>query len=257
MIYGRRNLLEWFNTNEKPYFSIFRKNTTESGNTVFNNKSRENESMETAGAYLDKCLSLIHTGDYFIFCCKEMGSSTSKGRSETFFTVSASEAAQPPQHAVAGFGGMDYETMMNKASEQAEARFKNLMVQQELEQTNKRVAELIKENKELNAAAQKPWNKLMQEVHPYIGSIVQQLCFKASPTMAAQLPVSGVPHDDVLEENNTAQTTTTEEIMSNQVNAFCDALAARYPDEWLNIIARLTTCLKNTPDKIDMALKFL
>ncbi|MEO5889736.1 MAG: hypothetical protein ABIQ31_05750 [Ferruginibacter sp.] len=257
MIHGRKNLLQWFKNAGKPYFSIFRKNNTESGNTVFNNKDRENETMETAAAYLEQCLSLISSGDFFIFTCKEMGSSTSKGRSETLFTLSMSETATLP--AVAAIGvvnpALDYETMMVKAGEIAETKFKQLMTEHELKTLQKQVGDLTKENKELQTNLQKPFNKLMQEVHPYIGSIAQQFGLKAAPGL--QLPVSGITEDETLENNTESLTDTETDQMNNTVQAFCEALQARYPDKWISIIAKITNTLQTSPAKIDMALNFL
>lgn len=251
MISGRKNLLQWFKMNEKPYFSIFRKNNTESGNTVYNNKSREGETMETAAAYLDQCLSLITSGDFFIFCCKEMGSSTSKGRSETFFTVSSNESAPVPASAVTGIGGMDYQQMLDESDKRAQAKFEQLMTAHELKNLKEKNAVLEKENKTLLTDSQKPFAMLIKEVSPHIGTIIQQFGFGASaPT---QLPISGTPHDETLQDNATE----VEQQMSNTVNAFCEALQQRYPEQWLVIIGNLTNTLKTSPEKIDMALKFL
>lgn len=252
MIHGRKNIIEWFKSNGKPYFSIFRKTNTDTGNTVFTNKEKEGETMETAAAYLEQCLSLIHSGDFFIFCWKE-GGSTSKGRSETYFTLSSGELAIVPQqqHMVAGFA--DYEKLAADSDRKAEEKFQSLMLQYEMKQLKEKAAALEKENKELNAAAAKPWNKIVGEIAPYIGNIAEQLGFKATAPIAQQLAVSGTPHDEHLHDNaNEAESK-----MSEVAQLFLEALAQRYPDTWLTILQQLTSTLQTSPEKIDMALKFL
>lgn len=258
MIIGKQKLLEWFKIQNKPNFSIFRKNKEESGNVLYSNKNRENENMETALAFLDQCLSLISSGDFFIYCHATEATS-SKGRSETHFSLSSSDSLpglqQNVQHHITGInGGFDYETMMAKASEIAEQKFNQLQIKKELEETKTKLAEIQKENKELAQNLQRPWNKLLGEVHPYIGSIAEQLGLKKS--MATALPISGVAHDEILEDN-TIEGTDEETRMNNAVHAFVAALANQYPNRYINIIEQLTATIKNSPEKIDMALTFL
>jgi hypothetical protein len=259
MIIGKQNLLEWFRIQNKPNFSIFRKNKEESGNVLYTNKNRESETMETALAFLDKCLGLISSGDFFIYCHATEATS-SKGRSETHFSLSSSDSVaglqSNVQHTINGINGaFDYETMMKKASEIAEQKFEQLQNKKDLEDSKKKLSELEKENKELTQNLQRPWNKLLGEASPYIGSIFEQLGLKKAG-MAAALPISGVAHDEVLEDNDTA--TTDQEIrMNNAVHAFVSALANQYPDKYINIIEQLTATIKNSPEKIDMALTFL
>ena len=95
---------------------------------------------------------------------------------------------------------------------------------------------------------------MVGEIAPYIGSIAEQLGFKATaPAMAQQLAVSGTPHDENLHNNENDQ----EAKMNAIVHAFCEALAEKYPDTWLTIVQKLTHTITTAPDKIDMALKFL
>ena len=256
MITGRNNLIEWFNSNGKPYFSIFRKINIENGNTVFSNRDKEDQTMETAAAKLNQYLALIHSGEFFIYATSDP-KATSKGRSETYFSLSSSEiasqATQQPQ--IAGFGApaMDYNQMLVEADKRAEDRFSRMMIDHQLKELKEKTAILEKENKELQKQADQPFNKFLGEVSPYIGSIVQNIFPGAR---AAQLPISGTPHDETITPHTEPGEAVSEEI-SGAVNAFCDALAERYPAEWLAIIQKLTNTIKTAPEKIDMALKFL
>lgn len=255
MVSGKANLAAWFKIQNKPIFAIFRRGKEDSGNPVFTNKDRESETMESANAFLDQCLSLISTGDFFVYCYTPGGSS-SKGRSETHFNISMNEAPalqQNVQQHISGMnGGFDYETMMNKAKEMATEQFLQLQSKAKLEAAEKELLELKKENRELNNKLQTPINKIIGELHPYIGSIAEQLGFKRP------LAISGVPHDTHLEENSPHEINGDQaEEMNKAVHAFCEALHELYPNEWIAIINKLTTTIKNEPGKIKMALNFL
>lgn len=253
MITGRKDLLSWFDTQTgKPYFSIFRKQEAQSGNYVFTNKDKENESMETARAYLDSCLALLSTGEFFIYCHEKQVPS-SKGRSETFFSVSMNERQAAPQAQVAAVQGLSADDVNRLAEE----KFTQLMISKELADLKTKAAALEKENKELTKKMQLPWNQVLQGLSPYIGPIVEG--FGIKPRIGTQPPVSGVKHDENLHDNELSE----EEVSAAQAKAetavknFCQALSEKYPDNWMDILNKLTDALNNSPEKIDLALKFL
>ena len=257
MVSGKANLAAWFKIQNKPIFAIFRRGKEDSGNPVFTNRDRENDTMETASSFLDSCLSLISNGDFFIYCYQPGGSS-SKGRSETHFNISMNEVttgnAQPQ---ISGTGGpFDYKIMLAEAEQMATKRFKEMQTEAKLEATEKELQELKKENRDLTNKLQTPINKIIGELHPYIGSIAEQLGLKKPLTAGA---ISGVPHDSKLEDNTPVKELSADDIenMNHAVHAFCEALQAQYPTEWISIIQKLTATIKSDPDKITLALKFL
>lgn len=262
MIYGKQNIKQWFEMQGKPYFSIFRKGATESGNFVFTNRDKENEDITSATVFLDRCLSLLGSGDFFIFCNKDQ-SASSKGRSETFFSISLNEAGpvtlqQNTQPAINGFDAMaNHERIAAEADKIATKKFEDLMTQYELKKAKEQIAELQRDNKELQQKVSEPWNKVIETVHPYIGSIVEQMGFKRAP-----LPISGIEHDNHVDEHTETiaapqMSQDEQQRMNETVHSFCEALHAQYPDTWLTIIEKLTSTIKRDPAKIDMALKFL
>ena len=255
MISGRNNVLVWFKMQNKPYFSIFRKNESSSGNTVFNNRGRENETIETASAYLDQCLSLMHSGDFFIFCNDSAEKSASKGRAETFFTITVGESA-PANVAVSvhnSNNNYSYETVLQKAEEIAAKQFEQLTAKRELDLLKQENAQLKKEIRERDNTIAKPWQKIAGDVSPYIGSILEGMGFAKK---TAPLAISGHAPSAKPEENTDLDDAEVQR-MNTAVNAFCEALKNRYPNEWLSIIEKLTATINESPGKIDMALKFL
>jgi hypothetical protein len=257
MIQGRDNLIEWFKMQCKPYFAILRKGKEESGNVFATNKAREGENMETASHYLQQCLNIIQSGDFLIYCAEAPDKTSSKGRSETFFSINLNDTQRQSAPAVSGIGGpaFDYETMMQKAGEMAEKRFEELQTKAKLKEVQDKCTELAKENKDLQQKISDPWNKVINTVAPHIGAILQSTgVIPATP--AVQGVVSGVDdHEDITD--NSTMTTEQLERMNAVVNEFCSAISHQYPANWLDIVEKLTNAIKNEPAKIDMALKFL
>lgn len=264
MIRGKQNIKEWFVMQGRPYFKIYRGATDKiNGNPVFSNHDREGEDMESAKSYFEKCLSLISDGEFFMYSSDEEKKGSSRGRSETRFAISMNEVPsnlqQNVQQSINGIGGQyDYETMMQKASEMAEKKFEELQTKAKLKEVQEQLAVLAKENKELTNRINQPWNKVVETITPHIGSIMQSMGI----VKPAAMPISGIPHDNHVDEHTEAVATPEmsqdeQQRMNAIVHSFCEALHAQYPDTWLTIIEKLTNTIKTQPSKIDMALTFL
>lgn len=253
MIRGKDNILKWFELQNKPYYSIFRKGQEASGNFVFSNRDKEDQDISSANDSLNFSLSLISNGEYFIYCSDKKDAS-SKGRSETHFAISINETAAPAAAQISGTGGgaFDYETMMSKAREMATEQFEKLQLKSELANAKEKLKEVEKDNKDLQQKINAPWTKVIDQIHPYVGSIAEQLGFKKS---GQAFQVSALPADESLVDNEI--TPDQAENMNKVVHDFCEALQEYSPDQWLVIMARLTAAIKADPKKIEMALTFL
>ena len=254
MIHGRMNVLAWFDAQtNKPYFSIFRNKGGDNSNPVFTNRDHENETTASARARLDSFLNLLATGEFFIVA-NENEKTTAKGRAETAFSLSQSEQSHTTP-SISGIG-VGYLTP-EQADQRAQDQFTRLMTEHELKSVKERVKELEKENKELNNKISGPWNKVVDTVAPHIGTILGSLGLTGAT--ATPLPVSGHPESHTLDNNENVGEVTAEqnERINKALLPFCEALAKRYPNEWISIIERLTVAINEKPAMIDMALKML
>lgn len=249
MINGKSNILQWFEIQQKPYFRIFRKNEKESGNYVFTNTDNENETMESGRRALDRALNLISSGEFFILANDKQAVS-SKGRAETFFSISMNEvaASSAPMASVAGIGGLTEAD----AQRIAEQKFDQMMQKQKMNDMEKQLRELKNENRQLEQRANAPMTNFLTQIQPYIGTIIEAFGIKR-PVPA----ISGIRPDNSAIDNEIEEPAATQEDAEKAVGEFLQELSERYPEEWLGIINRLTAALKNDPEKIDMALKFL
>lgn len=261
MIQGKQNVIDWFKMQGKPYFSIFRKGEAQSTNVIFTNKDREDDA-ESAAAYLTQCLALLKTGDFFIYCHKE-NTPTSKGRSETFFTIPINETTAPAATPAVSGHNYSMEEIEAKAATIAETKFQQLMDKRELADTKKKLEEQTKEIKALKDKADAPMTAFLGSLAPYMPNIIAGI-FPQQPG------IGNIPQPDskINEATQPAAELTDDdqEKAGSIIQAFCTALATRYPAQenpapgymdWLQIIEKLTGVIKNSPNKIDVALTML
>lgn len=262
MIYGRQNLLTWFDSlpDGYVYFSLFKKGKVESGNSFSTNKDETEPTKQQAREKIDHILKLAGSGEFEIMVNK-IQLITTKGRMETAFSISQNELQSAPS--VQGIGAVPDGYVSRAESERiAEDKFKRLMEQRELKEAKEKLAALEKENKELDRKIKSPWNEAIAGIAPYFPGILQSI------GLVPLKQVAGIPANAPLHNNEIKQTEDMNEDIEEQnpqdiqrrqqiITAFVEQLATQFPDQWESILEKLTGTLQTDPGKIKMALQFL
>lgn len=270
MIYGRTNVLAWFDTLPEGYvfFQIYRKGKIESGNGMFTNKDDANTVKSDSRQKLDNYLRIIGSGEFEIVV-NDKPLLTTKGRLETPFTLSQHEVTGTQQQpAVSGIGGVP-EGYVSKAEAEAiaEKKFAELLLKKENEDLKAKVVALEKDNKTFEAKLKSPWQEVISGLAPYAPGILKSLGIVPEPLaqVAGHTANTPLPNNQTTDMANEQQqpaneAEVTEEQKQQQikaVNDFVHTLAAAYPDTWVDILTKLTNAVATDKGKIDMALKFL
>lgn len=253
MIYGAEKLIQWFEMQGRPYYTVYRQNKEQSGNYADTNTDNENETMESAMARLNRWMALQTSGQFFIVA-HDSQKTTSKGRAETHFTLSAVAQAVPmQQQPVQGIGSIGMVTMQ-EVEAKAQEMFNNLIIKHELEKLRLQVKELETQNKQLQQGSQAPIKQFLGAINPYIPNIMAGFGFKPGVNGLPQPTAGPLPnHTDA----GTVADERGQEYYQGVVQQFCHKLGEVFPDEWADILVKLTNTLESNPDKIKMALNFL
>ncbi len=258
MIYGKTDIKEYFKKLGKKYFAVYKKGAVDTGNAIFKTEEDADSNADDAFRNFEEVLSMLRTGEYTLICNNDPKISTRGGNREDFRISMDDSDTEKTKDAVTGIGGIgstiDYDVLAVKANAIADERFEKLMAKRDLEDLKKNHEQTLKDLKDAEARVNDPWNKFIGALAPHADGIVSGLIGKpAAPQLSAA--VSGVRPDLHLDEN----ATTAEYKDHAQVvfEEFANELQTAKPNEWLEILVKLTTLIKNNPEKFATALNFL
>jgi hypothetical protein len=272
MIYGRNNLLAWFDALPETYvyFSIYRKGKIESGNAVFTNKEETNTVKPESRQKLDNYLKILGSGEFEIIA-NDKPMLTVKGRQEIAFTISQNEYNQTQQQPMQGIGNInsgvpDGYISKTEAAEIAQKKFEELMLKKENEDLKAKVAALEKDNKEFDRKLKGPWQEVISGIAPYAGGILKSMGIIPEPLAnVAGIPANkNLPNNTDMPTQQPANEAEVIELTPEQqqqatiiITDFNNSLATVFPDNWLQILQQLTHTLQTNPGKIQTAIQYL
>jgi hypothetical protein len=244
MIIGKKEIQAYFQTIGKPYFAVFTKNNVEKGNSIFRNDKDELEyDYSQASLAFDKLLQYLSHGDYTIVI-GDKKDVTARGNNRVDFKIPIVETGTPVSNSPA-IAGLTMDEVERRAATIADERFQALMQKKDLEEAKEKIKILEKENKELEKKSSDPINKFLTAAAPHSEAIISGILGKP---IAKPMPISGIKPDSEGEFDLEAQTVT---------ENFIQALAAAKPDNWKEILRKVTALITEQPEKFETVLKFL
>lgn len=246
MIKGKANITTYFEQQHKPYFALFYKGKVESGHShiVRNDKDDADSDYDSAKRLFDEYLNLLSHGDYTLVV-DDKKNVTTRGAARIDFNIPMNEATATP--AVSGAPALSMADVEARASQIAEQKFEQLMLKKENADLKEKNKELEKGLKEAEKSVNEPLNKFIGALAPHSETIVAGIFGKQSAP-AGELAISNVTPDHVAEADPEAQAICEE---------FIKTLAAAKPNEWKDILKKLTGLIKDNPGKFNMALNLL
>lgn len=254
MIAGKANITEYFRSLQKKHFALYKRGTVESGNVIY--KSNEDEGVDPQRAFeeFERILSMLSSGEYTLICNNDP-KVTARGSNRVDFRItlddSLSNKASDAVGGVAGIGNtFTYEDVVTKAKTIAKDEFQALMDKKELEDSRAKTKELEARVAEAEKKVDDPFNKFISAVAPHAESIIGSLMGTKGTAPLLTPAVSGVRPDVQLDDNVDQHA---QQVFEN----FAMALQTAKPNEWLEILVKLTTLIKENPSKFETALNFL
>lgn len=246
MLDGRKNIVAWFELTNMPYWIIYQRGKTESGNPSFRSDEREGVTAIDAADQLKKTLNIIGRGQYSIIA-SAVPKVTAKGTFREEFEISINENA--PAAAPAAINGPVLST--EDVAAQVRAGIEEYKRTVEMENLRKKVADLEKEKAELEKRVTDPLNRIAGVLEPYAPSIVQQLFPQRA--QVAGIPPADSRVDDVQAPAETIDLTDEQnERLSNALSVF-----AQHDADWLRTLERMAAKLQTNPQLISMIKNFL
>ncbi len=261
MIIGKQDIKEYFRKQGKKFFAIYRKGTVETGNPICKNEDKEETDPETALRDFEDWLTLLKTGDYTLIV-NNVAKVSERGGNRIDFRITLDESmnngARDIVQPIAAISGPSYsvEEMLTKAKAMAADEFERLMAKKDAEDMKAKNIELEKELKEVRGKIDDPINKFIGALAPHAEPIIAGILGTSAPIRPlAVAGISNAKPDMHLVENSTD-----EEVDQHAQKVFEDyalALQTARPNDWLEILVKLTTIVKENPKKFEMALTFL
>lgn len=244
MIIGKKNITDYFDQIRYPYYAIFQRGKVESGNSIFRNDKGEKEHDVSSGReHFERSLSVLDAGEYTIII-SEKPNVTTRGSNRVDFRISVNEAVPVSANVpVASIGSVSIEDVDRRATEIAEKKFAELMLKKKADDLETELAETKKELREAEKRVTDPWNKFIGALAPHSEHIISGLF----PAVRQPLPVSGIRPDE----------TGTDQDSQTVIENFITALSEAKPDDWKQILNKLTDLIQNNPSKLDLALNLL
>ncbi len=259
MLYGKKDTLDYFRKIDKKYFALFKKGTIGEGNPIFRTEEEKESTSDDALRNFEEVLNWLKSGDYSVVCNNDPKVSNRGGFREDFRITMDDSIGSQARDAVSGIGSVsapavDVDALMAKAKQWGTEEFEKQMAKRDLEDLKKNHEQLQKDLKDATSKLDDPINKFIGALAPHADGLIGAIMGKtASPLLTNA--VSGVRPDLHLDEN-----ATTEEFKDHAQTVFEDfatTLQTIKPTEWLEILVKLTTLMKNNPQKFETALNFL
>jgi hypothetical protein len=231
MILGSAKLLEWFESNNCIYWTIF---SGEGKGKIFNSDVSENISKGDSLTRLQQVLNLLGNGTYFIQAW-HTGLNANSYFKTRFIIDSNSHAS------VNGIGGVSPVPQIDIRAE-IERGINDYKNSVEIER-------LRAENAELQAEVNDKMMRILGRIEPYLGDIISGFFPQAKPSVGSQrqLPVNN--------NNNTQEMHATPEEQSRLENAI-ENWSASDPD-FIKLTEKIAQLAKSDPSTYNMAKNML
>lgn len=244
MLYGKKDVIKWFDTSKKKYWTIYRFGESANGaNVTLASEDGESVTHEQNRQMLNDALTLLN-GRYDIVA-HDSPKRVPKGDWKESF-----ELNQHQEHnnnigsipaTIQGFSQEDVDQKIKNA-------LKEYKREQEFEQTLTRLKELEKENKELQK--NDPWNK--------IGEIALPLLTTWVGNKFPQAQVAGIPPESTTTPTNEhlegeeIETITLSDDEQNRLSNVISILHTIAPDVWLRKLEKLAAMVQSNPSMLNM-----
>ena len=256
MITGRQNVIQYAQSlpdkdgQNYAYWKIYQLGRSGGGNPSYMAPQHEGLTKMESIQSLQNVLSIIGWGKYSISFSTDSGK-TPKGSFTEEFEIPVAEPMNmqpgiygPPQPAVQGMS-------KDEAKEMATDMFNQLMLKQKADDLDKKVKELEKENKELQASVDGPLNQFMGYLAPHIGSILK-------PQQAAAAPMASIGTLDVAHEPVPAATQDEmEEQLGARIVAVLDRVKEHFETDPVEFLEKLVAKLEENPSMVGLVKGFI
>lgn len=260
MIEGKKNILDWFEATGFGYWNLYDLNKTDSGNWKAKSDESEGATSATALAELHKSLSRIANGKFTLVAMSKPGS-LAKGKYVTDISISYMDqvGGSPLPAATPVLGGIPEgyikESDVSTKIQDALAKYQ---AEQEVKQMRAELIELRKENKELEKAANGPWERVIGSLEPYLpmllGHAMPQLAGLPVVQPSTQTITSNATMPQTTDNNEELTLTDAEnERLSNVISVLYHAA----PTEWLDLLERIAGKVQTNPAIINTVKAFL
>lgn len=203
MISGKEPLFEWIELNECPYWTLYMASNT--NQKIATSEEREGQSVKDTIARLEKVLDLHNAGvRYYIVIRQQISTTSQAGVFKTYFELPKSGTQQQGAEAPANIAGypLNGQNIDEVINQRVTAALSEYQLRQELAEAKARIKEL-----EPNLLDNRI-GKVMDNLGPYIPSIMESMGMKAAPK--AQIAVAGAGTQSQTQTNE--QTMTDEQI---------------------------------------------
>lgn len=247
MIQGKNAITSYFESVHQPYYAIFYKGQVEKGNPIFrNDKEEESQGIDfTDGLSSFKSnLDLLGYGNYSLII-SDKKNVTQRGGNRVDFKIEMEGPHSQQMGGISAIGAVTMDQVEERANIIADKRFRELMDKKELEDTRAKLKETERDLKEAREASSAPLNKFLGALSPHAETIISGI-FPSKNSRISQTVISGVAPDEIADGET-----------NKLFEDFATALCQLRPNDWKPVLIKLTAAMKNEPEKIEMALKFL
>jgi hypothetical protein len=176
MIIGKENVTQFIRYNKTPYWRIKRSESEQ--HFVANSGDEESLPLEESIMRLGQVFNILSPGNYFIEAWTTKGQTKSWNRDHFQILPENSAFVGSAQIQHATNSSMDVQTEIQKA-------LTNYKQEVELAELRRKVGELEKENRELQASAESALGRIWTKVEPYINT------YMGSNVKTGELPAIG------------------------------------------------------------------
>lgn len=237
MIVGKANIICWFEELNVPYWALFYKGKTESGNPVKRSNQADNVVPADAIAELTKTLGYLDRGQYTIMA-GEKANLAIRGNYRVDFEIPYQDTHSagnfPALPAIAGIP-QTVEEMESFADKRAQKMLEKFKLEQKIEALEMENRELKQDNKELEEKASSASNKIMNAISGIgLDKILGAFMNKPIPV------ISGIPHAQGPEENDQAA-----ERIAKALEVF-----EKYDPDFVNTLEKMAAKIESNPSVI-------
>lgn len=250
MIKGKQAVLDYFssvnaeNDNTLIHFSIFKKGTIEKGYPAITTPGKkEGWNYHQAYDFLSQWLSWQQYGEFTIVV-NDREQITARGGLRQDFSIEQGSN-------VAAIAGPQFtpEDINAQVEQKVNAILEKREKEKELAELKAKLTELEKQNKELDKAANDPWNKVISGIEPYVPDILKDMGI-------IKHKVAGIPQSDVMPVQSETVTEQDEQIQQRSEKALGKIIAAR-PADWLELLERIGNALEKDHTLADKVKMFI
>lgn len=251
MIKGKQAILDYFssvnaeNDNTLIHFSIFKKGTIEKGYPAITTPGKkEGWNYQQAYDFLSQWLSWQQYGEFTIVV-NDREQITARGGLRQDFSIEQGNNSLP----VISGPQFTPEDINAQVEQKVNAILEKREREKELNDLKAKVVDLEKQNRELDKAANDPWNKVISGIEPYVPDILKDMGI-------IKHKVAGIPQSDAMPVQTELTGAEDQAIQQRSETALSKIIAAR-PNDWLELLERIGTALQNDPSLADKVKMFI